>query len=108
MADHLAGLLGLDQQPGIDEHIQAAGDKSVECAVVYEVQPDALGAEARCLEQWRGVGADGIFDLRIANQLELSSRHPLRQQRAEQEQQYAEQGNGRFAQGSSLAFHHLN
>src|SRR3546814_6118488 len=51
--DHLAGVLGLDQQPRIDEHVEAAGDKGVERAVIYEVQRDPLGAQPGRLEQWR-------------------------------------------------------
>ena len=75
-ADDLAGVLGGGQHAARQEKIGAAGDEGVDVGVVDDVQPDRVFAEARSLQQWRGIGPDGIFDLGVADQ-----RHALRPRR---------------------------
>src|SRR3546814_16469183 len=81
----------------IDEHVEAAGDKGVERAVIYAVPRDPRGAQPGRLEQWRGAGADGTFDLRIAHQLKLLGSRPLRPPRAEHTTYTDPQRNGWLA-----------
>src|SRR3546814_19234113 len=106
ISDWSSDVCSSDLQPRIDEHVEAAGDKGVERAVIYEVQRDPLGAQPGRLEQWRGVGAAGTFDLRIAHQLKLLGCRQQRGQRAEQKQYVAHARNARFAPGYVFDFLH--
>ena len=67
-ADDLAGFLGGGQQAAAEEEIGAARDEGVDAAVVDDVEPDRAGAKARSLQQWRGIGANGILDLGVADE----------------------------------------
>ena len=75
-ADDLARLLGRGQHAGGEEEIGSAGDEGVDAGIVDDMQPHRAVVEARCLQQWRGIGADGSLDLGVADE-----RHALRSRR---------------------------
>ena len=63
---------------GRGDLVAAAGDEGVDDVLVDDVDLDAVGIETGGLEQWRGVEPDGIFDLGVADQRQLSTLGPRR------------------------------
>jgi hypothetical protein len=66
-AAHLSGAGRLHQQPGEQEQPLSAGDEGVERGIVDDVDGDGVVLQAGRFEQGAGVGADGIFDFRVAD-----------------------------------------
>ena len=76
-ADDLAGSLGLHQETGMNEYSLAAGHEGIEAAVVDYMDRNGAWIEARGLEEWRYVDANGIFDFRIADKAKPALRECL-------------------------------
>ena len=70
-ADDLVRIVGLGQKPAIDEHVVALRHEGVDLVAGDQMQLDGRGRNARRLEQWRGVDADGIFDFRVTQDVDL-------------------------------------
>ena len=65
--DHRVGALALQQKPGVNVHVAAPGNKSIEGAVLDQANTDAFGIQPGGFEQWRCVGADDTFDFGVAD-----------------------------------------
>jgi len=66
--DDLAGIFRFHKQACIDEKSLPAGDKGVQGRVIDDVNLDIAGFETGGFEDRLGVHANGIFDLRVADQ----------------------------------------
>jgi hypothetical protein len=74
-ADQLVGILGLNDQAGVDEHVLAAGREGVDVVVLDDEDLDALGVQARGGEDRITVGVQRRLDLGVADELD---RRPAR------------------------------
>ena len=86
-ADDHAGVLGLQQQAGIDENMPPARDESVELLVVDDMDANIGAGDADRPENRCAVGADGAFDLGIPDQRQAPRRGGGRKRRAGNEGQ---------------------
>jgi len=66
-ADHLTGVLGGEDQPGVDENPLAAADEGVERRILNQTDFNHRGVEAGRGENWFGELADDMFGFRVAD-----------------------------------------
>ena len=73
-ADDLVRRLGVEQRAGIDEDVAAVHDEGVEGAVVDDDDLDVLLGEAGHLQDRRGVVAQQLLDLGVADERQAARR----------------------------------
>ena len=66
-ADQLAGPLGANQKTGIDEQVHPAGHEGVDLVALQQKDMNRGGIEPGHLEDRRGVLAQRLFDLGVAD-----------------------------------------
>ena len=107
-ADELVRALGADQEPGIDEHVHAAGDEGVDIVDAQQIDMHGIDIEAGRGEDRIGELADRGLDLRIADDGRrlvaggLSRRRRCGKQRQGSRDQEGDRSSGR-AGGPALA-----
>ena len=70
--DQLVRRVGRDQQAGVNEDFLSAGDERVQRRRLHDQDFYGVRVDARGLEQWRAVDADGSFDFRIPDHREAA------------------------------------
>lgn len=97
-ADDLSGVLGAHDQAGIDEQVLSASNEGIQRTVMHQKDVDGLRRQAGGVEQWRAIGPDGIFDLRVADE---AGGLPLRRRRGghERHQNQSRGLQGKLSQG---------
>ena len=87
-AGQLARVLRAHQEAGVEEQVHAAGDEGVQLIVLDDVDLDRIAPQSGRLKDRPGQLAQGVLDLGVADQANLSGR--LRRHRRERQRRHQE------------------
>ena len=79
-ADKHAGPVGLEDEAGMNEHVGAARDIGVNRRVFHDKDVNSIGIQACRIENRVAVGAQRVFDLRVADESHGGRFRPIKGQ----------------------------